>query len=200
MPNWCNNVVTFKHHDPKLIARLVKAFNAGKLMGEFFPCPRELTETMAGSHCKGTPEAKEHELKQQQNIKDHGYANWYDWQTSKWGTKWDVGRREYEDKIKVKRGAKEVTLTFDSAWSPPIQFYEKMYDEQQFDIEAQYFEPGCGFIGSWSSETGDFTYDLSDTSHKWVEANIPKNLLDTFGVLDFLSEDDTDGEDAKNEE
>lgn len=199
MPNWCNNVVTFKHHDPKVVARLVKAFNSGRMMSDFFPCPKELVETMAGSCAKGTTEAKEHELRQKQNIKEYGYANWYDWQVAEWGTKWDVGRKDYDEKVKVKRGAKEVTLAFDSAWSPPINFYEKMRDEQQFEINAQYFEPGCGFVGQWTTEDGEVTYQFSSTDRKWLKANIPANLLDTFGILDFFSDCDPEPEDEEDD-
>jgi len=39
MPNWCNNTVTIKHSDPKMIARVQEAFEAGRLCNEFLPNP-----------------------------------------------------------------------------------------------------------------------------------------------------------------
>jgi len=39
MPNWCNNTVTVKHSDPKMIARVQEAFEAGRLCNEFLPNP-----------------------------------------------------------------------------------------------------------------------------------------------------------------
>lgn len=193
MPNWCSNVVTFKHRDPKLIKRLVAGFNKGGMMEEFFPCPKELADTMSGSHPKGSPEALEHELQQKVNEKIHGYRNWYDWQCAHWGTKWDVGKRDYTDAIDVKRGAKEITISFESAWSPPTPFFEKMCQQQQFSIHAKYFEPGCGFIGRWQDGVEE-TYSFDDTNAEWLEENVPEDLLDEFGVLDFFASEELDEE------
>jgi hypothetical protein len=43
---------------------------------------------------------------------------------------------------------KGVVLSFDTAWSPPIEFYIFMKG-QGFHIRASYFEPGMGFCGDW---------------------------------------------------
>ena len=48
MPNWCDNNLFLTHDDPEIIKRAEDAFNRGELMTEFHPCPKELTETMAG--------------------------------------------------------------------------------------------------------------------------------------------------------
>ena len=39
MPNWCNNTVTIKHSDPKMIARVREAFEQERLCNEFLPNP-----------------------------------------------------------------------------------------------------------------------------------------------------------------
>ncbi len=41
MPNWCRNVVDFRHDDPDEIRRLVRAYNEGSLLREFVPNTRE---------------------------------------------------------------------------------------------------------------------------------------------------------------
>jgi hypothetical protein len=187
MPNWCNNIVTFKHRDHKQIAKVVRGYNAGGLMSKFFPCPKELKETTAGFKGAGTPEQAELEAKQKTNKVLFGYTDWYDWQCNEWGTKWDVGRREYHDKVSIKRGSTEVTLDFDSAWSPPIAFYEKMHDQQSFSIKALYYEPGVGVIGKWEDGDED-AHDLDACPRgikgaKWLKENIPAYLVETFNVM-----------------
>ena len=39
MPNWCANTVTLEHKDPAMIARALTAYEEGKLLNEFIPCP-----------------------------------------------------------------------------------------------------------------------------------------------------------------
>lgn len=41
MPNWCENVTTFKHSDSAQIKRLVDAFHEKKLFTEYLPCPKD---------------------------------------------------------------------------------------------------------------------------------------------------------------
>jgi hypothetical protein len=158
MPNWCSNIVTFEHADPAQLKKLVQGYNSGSMMSKFFPCPRALKNTVSGVLGR-TPEQIKLEEKSARNLKKYGYANWYDWQTSEWGTKWDVGAPE-SYKEKVPKGATVVTLSFDSAWSPPVTFYEKML-ELGFKIDAMYYESGVGFIGTWQ-DGNDQTYMMSD--------------------------------------
>lgn len=205
MPNWCQNIVSFKHHDPQMIARVVRAYNKGALMGTFFPCPKELHDTVAGVvGPKGSPEAREHEIQEQLNVKQFGHKNWYDWQIANWGTKWDLGRGKGEDKLSVKRTATEFTLSFDSAWSPPIDFYVKMENQYGYRIHARYFEPGCGFIGQWEEGTEDnWDYSGFDTTKEaleFLQENAPAELLDDFGIEDWLRDCMADEAAAETEE
>ena len=65
-----------------------------------------------------------------------------DVQTKLWGTKWDVNF-----KIET-NGEDHLVLTFDSAWSPPIDFY-KFLEDLGFIVRATYYEAGMGFAGSY---------------------------------------------------
>ena len=72
------------------------------------------------------------------NIKNYGFAQWYDWCNEKWGTKWNV-----EDDVDVEYDEKneEYVICFNTAWSPPygiIEEYSKLceYDED-FDWEYE---------------------------------------------------------------
>jgi hypothetical protein len=125
MPNWCDNVAVFQHDDSLQIEKLVDAYNSGKVMETFCPCPKELRETKSGFFGEGTPEQKALEKKEKRNEKKYGYKNWYDWCVGEWGTKWDIGKSEYKKPKRVSPEATKVVLNFDSAWSPPIEFYRK---------------------------------------------------------------------------
>lgn len=203
MPNWCHNTVTFKHKDPKVIAKIVRGYNEGGLMSKFYPCPKELKDTLAGSFGAGTSEAKNHEIQLKLNVEKYGYKDWYEWQCANWSTKWDVGRDEHAlGKIKLRKNATEVTLSFDSAWSPPVSFYEKMYYDQNVEITALYWEPGCGFLGRWCNGE-DETYSYSDCAtskeaKEYLLEAVPADVVEAFGVLDWL--DDCAGDEEETEE
>lgn len=96
-----------------------------------------------------------------------------------WGTKWEV-----ESVDEVEADGNTVSLYFDSAWSPPIRFYESM-TEMGFDVEAYYFEPGMSFCGVWTSEDGDEYHDIRGDS-AWVRENIPEDIDEMFGIADGM--------------
>lgn len=188
MPNWCDNTVTFKHDDPEKIKRIVTAWNSGKFMSAFFPCPKDLEETTCGFLGDG-PEQRELEAKEVFNERTYGYKNWYDWQVAEWGTKWDVGREKGRRGVSVKTNAKSVKLSFSSAWSPPISFYEKMHGQLGYKIEAYFFEPGVGFCGSWRDGTlADFSLENIKTVDD-LRATIPAKIVKEFNIDSVVLEE-----------
>ena len=170
MPNWCANTVTFSHEDPAQIARLVKAFNETGLFNEFVPTPKELQETTAPND----------EL-----IEKYGYSDWYSFQANEWGTKWDVRAEDY-NRAEYNEGDTEVELSFDTAWSHPAGFYDKLTD-QGFTVEAYFYEPGMAFCGTWTSESGEEVYDIQGNS-AWVKENIPTDIDDIFAISESMEQ------------
>ena len=93
-------------------------------------------------------------------------TKWYEWNVANWGTKWDIGpinNLSYEkiDKEYV------IDITFDSAWSPPVEAMKKLFDLYQkrgLNLEMEYFEPGCAFLGKCSTTDGDFDDQYFDYS------------------------------------
>jgi hypothetical protein len=143
MPNWCMNRVVLSHPDSKQIDKAHRAIKKNRLFQSFHPCPRALTNTMSGFHAD--PVRREaHERKQKRNMDKYGFKDWYGWRLAKWDTKWDICHAEIQEKHKD-----EITVSFDTAWSPPLAFYEKLV-ELGFSVKAFYSEPGMGFAGYWN--------------------------------------------------
>lgn len=169
MPNWCSNNATFTHEDPAQIQRLVKAYNADRLFTEFVPTPAELLETTAPND-KNVDEL----------VEKYGYPDWYSFQVNEWGTKWDV-----QSVDEVEADGNSVSVFFDSAWAPPIQFYAKM-EEQGFTVQAYYYEPGMAFCGSY--ENGDDnTIEITGNS-AWVKENVPNDIDEMFAISESMEQ------------
>lgn len=93
--------------------------------------------------------------------------NWYSYNIENFGTKWDV-----KPEIIERLNDNSIFLSFDSAWSPPIEFYNKML-ELGFEIDATYIEEGLGFCGMYVN--GDDNYlDYSDMSPDEIRDNYPE--------------------------
>ena len=96
--------------------------------------------------------------------------NWYDWHCENWGTKWDVANQ-----FIGLESSKELELYFDTAWSPPLPFYEKM-EKLGFKISAEYKEDGMGYIGEYADGVDKcYEYDFSDEN--WRDG-LPDNILE----------------------
>ena len=179
MPNWCNNTVELYHEDPTMLERARTAFNEGALLNEFIPVPKDL-HIVAGS--VGDPdEQKKLEEQMGINVATHGYANWYDYCVNEWGTKWDVGA-DGQPAQDIPGG---LMLTFDSAWSPPCQAYEKLMD-LGFSIRAMYYEPGMAFAGVWDNGVDDF-YEYGGLDSDQIAENLPVELDEAFGISESVA-------------
>lgn len=177
MPNWNNNAVTISHEDPAQIARVVKAYNESRLFNEFYPVPEELRDPASTTY--GGENKEEQDQLRESLLAKYGYESWYDWCISNWGCKWDAN---IDDGIEpmVSPGGLEVSLSFDTAWAPPIGWYDRM-TEDGFSIDACYYEPGMSFCGRWTSDSGDDYYNIEGDS-KWVRENIPAYIDEMFDI------------------
>jgi len=121
-------------------------------------------------------------------VPEEQKENWYEWCVSNWGTKWDV--TEVDCIIE----GNSTKVTFDTAWAPPIAFYEHLI-ELGFTVTAYYYEPGMAFCGIYD-ELGDAYYEIGDLNSDEVEETIPKELDEMFGI----SEEKASWEDEENQE
>lgn len=180
MPNWCNNSVTFRHEDPEQIARVVRGFQQDKLFGEFLPCPQELLDM-------GSPLSDPAQI--QSNMDTYGASDWYSWCRENWGTKWDVNTDDWDDTDQS--DANQVVLSFDTAWQPPVAFYEKM-TQLGFDIEAYYLEEGAGFVGKYTSTDGDDDYNFDGAEDLDEIPDDIRQFWDLDGICEQLEQDLSD--------
>ena len=130
----------------------------------------------------------------------HPTNEWsWEYSVNTWGTKWEV-EGEWSE---TDEGG--VTLTFDSAWAPPIGLYEHLHS-LGYEVYARYYEPGMAFCGVFDGGVDD-CFDYSGMNSDEIAEYLPEDLDDYFGisstVADWESEnqevDLDDGVSATNE-
>jgi hypothetical protein len=182
MPNWCNNTVEIRHEDPAMLERVRKGFNEGKLLNEFMPVPEDLQIVAGRVGGNEDPEQKALVEAENRNLEKYGAKNWYDWCVQNWGTKWDVGADGYEAQD-IPGG---LTLTFESAWAPPLDAFATMVEKFGFSIRAYYDEPGMAFCGIWEDGVDDF-YEYGGMSSEQVAEELPEALDEMFGISESIA-------------
>lgn len=77
-----------------------------------------------------------------------GADNWYDWQTSNWGTKWNAYEQVEHD---------ENELEFNTAWSTPLQAIEHLSKKYpQVEFQVRYADEDFGYnVGEYSIINGE---------------------------------------------
>ena len=155
MPNWCHNKLTVTHEYENMVHRFVSAYMDNKLCSEFLPPIGEDTN---------------------------------EWRLANWGQKWDIGPGKDEEyglypTVVNQQGSFsigafdcEASVTFSSAWSPPVGLYERLV-VLGFDVQASYFEPGMGFAGIWNNDE-DIMYEGN-----WKE--FPQELIDLYDIVEY---------------
>jgi hypothetical protein len=181
MPNWCNNTLELQHEDPAMIERARVAFNDGRLCNEFVPVPEPL-HIVAGRVSDPVEQAKL-EADTEKNKAEYGYDNWYDYCVNEWGTKWDVGGDGMvADLLEDGR----LAMSFDSAWAPPIQFYDKLLD-MGFSVRAYYYESGMAFAGVYDDGFDDCV-DIGGMTADEIADEIPEALDEMFCISEGMRE------------
>ena len=163
MPNWCLNNLTISHENRSKVMQFVRVYKEGKVCDHYLPVPR----------------TDDGELIIDQTHPDY----WYNWCVNNWGTKWDIGSDNGEvHGLNPTIVDNEATMTFDSAWSPPIGLYEEL-DRLGFMVDATYFEPGMGYCGIWHD--GDDLY----TEYGSDKGLIPVRVWEDYNLAEFFEEE-----------
>jgi hypothetical protein len=187
MPNWCSNILFITPVTEEAAALLTKAVTTGNLLNTLKPLPDELRGTPADFMSLDDPRLSDEErAKRQALVEKYGYDNWYDWCVRNWGTKWDVDMHEENPEVKVNC---TTGLSFDSAWSPPLELYASL-PLDQFIVKAHYWEPGMAYIGSWSSARGEYEYvEYADGESSIKDAPDAEEAFDATETIESWRED-----------
>jgi len=92
--------------------------------------------------------------------------NWYDWQISNWGTKWDASN------VEIKEEENNLLIHFSTPWTVPLEFL-RVLSQTLKDKELTTFyeeEQGFGAIFSWEKGVANVIkeWDIPE-SHKEME-------------------------------
>lgn len=137
-----------------MIEKLFDAAKNSKLFNTFVPMPEEIRNTTF-------PSPTNEEL-----LMKYGASDWYDWSVNNWGTKWDCIGAEGD----ITGDRKSLTISFDTAWSPPIAFYNVLV-EMGFDVEATYTEEGMSFAGHYENGVDEcVALDFDKDSQAWIDS------------------------------
>lgn len=116
--------------------------------------------------------------------------NWYHWNTQHWGTKWDLDVQMTEDT------GNSITLAFDSAWAPPVEFYNTMV-ERGYQVMAYYNEEGMQYAGIYDSGE-DLYFEYGELTADEIEDELPSDLNEMFNIAgnkaDWESEQENEEE------
>jgi hypothetical protein len=155
------NNLYISHSDTAKLQEFVDAYNSGNTCDHYLPSPKDEN---------GKP------------IMDESNPDyWYKWQINNWGTKWDFGRdKNFDDPAKIEDG--KVAVSFNTAWSPPIQFYEKLV-ELDYNVRGSYFEPGMAYCGIWDNGVDNYI-EYGDMDNK--QDIIPVALWNEYGMDEFF--------------
>ena len=132
MPNWCSqNLVVVGSKRQRNLLRDAVLCAETQNFAHLYPCPQELTDTVADS-------SERPEL-----LAKYGYSNWYDWCCDNWGSKWSD-----RETTLAEDSEKRQHWYFQSAWAPMGGLIEKVserYDKLLFGLS--YTEESNAFAG-----------------------------------------------------
>ena len=173
MPNWCSNVIVITGDKDKIRTILEK-------LGTIPVSSKNvLFETLIGKDS------------------DFDKLGWYESNLKNFGTKWDV----CADDSNIEFSEDTITMTPDTAWSPPVQFCITLAKEFGVQVEIKFFEPGCDFAGrSVINEEGeiveeeDYDYDegmyILDSDGFWSDREndyMDEETLDGQSLEDYVA-------------
>lgn len=177
MPNWCNNHATLTHSDSTLIDKIEQAEG---VLQALIPCPEELNDGELTTSYGDEAKQKVVDAKKAAMIAKYGFASWYDWNIANWGTKWDLC-----EVTKTRIDANTIQLSFDTAWSPPVEAYETLTG-LEFGVKAFYHEPGMCFAGIYEDGIDECYQDWGDS--QGARDTLPKELDEMFAISEQQEE------------
>lgn len=177
MPNWCNNSISISGPKLKIKAIWERAQEEdGGLLSAMVPQPENLFQGDLGEA-------------ERAKCEEQGIPNWYDWNVSNWGTKWDIPvpgeGLEYSEHD---NGTASIDGWFESAWAPPITAYNTFLEaNEDCSITASYEEPGMDFAGIYEDGNDEYLEDVHTEVMDVLTGY--KSLEETSGLFQRMNEE-----------
>ena len=184
MPNWCSNTLEVNGNPEQLkefkTKSLVRSDNKGPNEYDFtfeglYPTPNALAEMVSPTMWRGDENDSDGKIEFDSKVKSleekFGFADWYNWRVSNWGTKWDCA----ESYIGYD-GEDCFIVSYDTAWAPNIMWMKKVSEMfPDLNFRLSFMEPGCNFCGVAYCENGELNVDEGPVV--WTDE--AGNLVDT---------------------
>jgi hypothetical protein len=149
MPNWCNNYIKISG-DESTIRTLTAVLKSLKSSDDDGPSDDVFKSLI------GLP----------QHMSDGDYKEkWYDTNIEWFGTKWDISYEEHSFTF----SKDEITLSCETAWSPPIPFLQNLCEMYKVNAYLFYSEGGVGFAGETTFNWVDGELEVYDDECGYLE-------------------------------
>jgi hypothetical protein len=149
MPNWCNNYIKISG-DEGTIRTLTSVIKSLKSSDDDGPSDNVFQSLI------GIP----------QHMSEGDYKEkWYDTNIEWFGTKWDISYCEHSFTFEKD----EITLSCETAWSPPIPFLENLCKMYKVNAYLFYSEGGIGFAGETTFNWVDGELEVYDDECGYLE-------------------------------
>jgi hypothetical protein len=145
MPNWCYNSLCVSGEKEILADFVSKTLVPRNMSSEeeydeshrftfniLHPLPKALEGGFSPLPKLEGEDDIQYKERMAENVRLYGAEDWYDWNRYNWGTKWDA-----KDTIVEQLDETNFDIRFNTAWSPPIYWFEKvipMYPQLEFDL------------------------------------------------------------------
>ena len=111
---------------------------------------------------------------------------WYGWNVDNWGTKWDA---KPWNVIETSNG---VTFSIETAWAPPIRFYEAL-EAQGYRVTAYYMEEGMAFCGAYQDGYDEYI-EYGNMTADEMEEQLPAWVDEEFSLIERTRDDEAQQE------
>jgi len=201
MPNHCTNMLTST--GDKTIGEIIKPYlsDDGKTIDceKIIPMPEGIAKTHEFSTLEiiskvRTPEeTAEHDAQRdalhEQNEKDYGYPSWYEWCVDNWGTKWGIYDCWTLEEVSEVNPLEAIqTISFQTAWSPPIPILIKLSQLTGQPLRLSYYDEAWMFGGVTTAEPdGSSCEELYEKPE-----DCPEHLMEELDVAFYLNNDEDD--------
>lgn len=205
MPNWCYNTLCVTGNEEMLADFVSKTIIPSNMSSEteyseehrftfniLHPLPKALEGTTSPLRKLDEETEEEYDQRIADNKRLYGAEDWYHWRLDNWGTKWDASDTNVEI-----LDSKCLQVKFNTAWSPPMEWYQKifeMYQDLRFEVivgeESQAF---CGKIiieggRTLFDESGEYIYE--DEDNRPVEYNRNKRRWQYIDTQQIIEDED----------